>query len=206
MDILNNRTMKFLLATVMVFIGITHLGYAQQLPEDAKRILDKLAEYEEREKKATEEEIVKDKKKVIKSLERSERRIKSEGTRRFFNWHINRLKSEVASSERVISGAAKKDIVDYDAVYHYKHPMDAFSDQKGELVFNINGKVHMRHRSPNGETLFAHDITWALRDGKLVIIDQVHGDIIVSQKQPNKPNIIMLEWTKMGKTITAMVK
>ena len=64
MDTLNNRTMKFLLTTVLVFIGIIQLGYAQQLPEDAKRILDKLAEYEEREKKATEEEIVKDKKKV----------------------------------------------------------------------------------------------------------------------------------------------
>jgi hypothetical protein len=198
--------MKIYLTILLAFIGLSHLSYAKQLPEDAKRILDKLAEYEERELKATEEEIVKNKKAVIKTLERSERRIKTEGMRKLYAWQINNLKSEVAQSEKIISGGGAQKIVDYDVIYHYDHPIEAYSDQKGELIFYRNSKVSMRHRNPGGKIVFSQDITWELRDGQLFILDQIHGEMIVTQKMLNNSNELSVEWTRLGKTITAKVK
>jgi hypothetical protein len=198
--------MKILRTFTITLIVLSQFAQAGELPEAAKRILDKLAHFEAREMKALEEEVVENKKDVLKSLERSERRIKSEGMRKLFGWHINKLKEEIANSERLISGGETKIIVDFDVVYHYDHPMDEFSEQKGELTFYQNGNVKLVHKNPLGETQFEHVIKWGTRGGDLIIYDHVHGKIIVSQRRPNKSDDLRLKWTRLEKSITARSK
>ncbi len=195
--------MKTSLTILFASIGLTHFAQAQALPEEAKSILNKLAEYEERELKAIEEEIVKNKKEVIKSLERSERGIKSDGMRKLYAWQINKLKEEVESSGRSINGDHKKDIVDFDVVYYYGHPMKEFSSEKGELTFYRNRSVMMLHKNPKGESLFQQVVKWDIRNGKIVIFDEVHGEIFISQSERNNSRKLNMEWSKLDRTITA---
>lgn len=195
--------MKTSLTILFAFIGLTHFAQAQALPEDAKSILNKLAEYEERELKAIEEEIVKNKKEVIKSLERSERGIKSDGMRKLYAWQINKLKEEIENSGKATIDDRNKDIVDFDVVYRYKHPMEAFSDQKGELTFYRNRTVSLRHTNTEGETLFQHVVKWDMRDGKIVILDEVHGEIFISQSERNSSRKLIMKWAKLDKMISA---
>ena len=195
--------MKTSLTILFASIGLTHFAQAQALPEEAKSILDKLAQYEERELKVTEEEIVKNKKEVIKSLERSERGIKSKGMRKLYAWQINKLKEEIENSGKATIDDNNKDIVDFDVVYRYRHPMEEFSDQKGELIFYRNRTVSLRHTNTEGETLFQHVVKWDMRDGKIVILDEVHGDIFISQSERGGSKKLIMEWSKLDKMISA---
>ena len=198
--------MKSFSNIIITFTMLASAVYAAELPKEAKEILEKLDKYEERELKEVEEEIVKKKKSVLRSLERSERRIKSDHIKKLYAWQIENLKKEISASERVIEHDPSKDIVKFNEVYHYDHPMNEFSDQKGELVFFATGKVNLKHKNSNGETLFQHVIDWETKNGALIILDKIHGNIEVAQKRRNSTDELYLKWTSLRKTITARAK
>lgn len=195
--------MKIKLTTLLAVIALTTFTQADELPKAAKEILEKLAEYEERTLKSTEEEIIKKKKEMISDLERTAKRIKSKGIKRLYRKQIARLEKEIKRSERTINGEEENKIVDFNVVYHYQHPMDEFSEQKGELIFFSNRSVKLRHTDDKGNTLFEHVIKWEERKGELVIIDEVHGAIIVNRKDRDE---LSLKWTRLDKTIPAKVR
>ena len=213
--------MKTLINITILFITMSHLVFSQNLPEDAKQILDKLAKFEDDELKKTEQEIIKIKQEAIKELERSERRIKSEDIKKLYAWQINKLKEECEHSEKFIKGEikfddviedvfrdedshehrARRELVLFDVAYDYKHPIDEFSDQKGELVFFRDNRVKLTHKSHNGEILFEHIVGWEQRENKLYVNDEVHGRIVVRNKDGGGIKELRMYWTKLDKVV-----
>ncbi|MGJ8657674.1 MAG: hypothetical protein ACSHX6_14600 [Akkermansiaceae bacterium] len=200
----NSQTLVILTAVV----GLHGIANAQavELPDKAKRVLDQLADYEERERKSAEVEILKKKQDVLKALERYEKRVENEGMLKLFGARIVKLKKEIADSERLISGVQVADIVDFDVVYHYKHPIADFSSQRGEMVFLKNGKVKVQHLDTTGKTTFENELSYKLVEEELKFSDLIFGDVTVSKNGGAGNKKINVEWARLNKTITAEAK
>lgn len=220
--------MKTPLTIIILFIALSHFVLAQNLPEEAKRILDKLAQYENDEHKKAEQEIIKIKQSLIRDLERSARGIKSEDILKLYKFQINKLNEEVENSEKLIKGEGKfediigdedvfrdednherrghKELVLFDVAYYYNHPLKDFADQIGELVFFRDNRVKVTHKKDNGEIHFEHIVSWEERKGKIIIRDEVHGDFIIRRRDGGGIKELDMRWTRLDKTIPLTAK
>lgn len=197
-----------LFTLVTLAAGISNLVQAQELPDKAQEILKKLEQYEDREQKDLERDIVEKKKDVLKSLERSEKRIESEGMLKLYAKQIAELKKEIAASEAIISGKVQLevDFIEYETAYHYEHPAAAIFKQRGELTFSRNNKAKIQYINDKGDVVSDQTWKWKFVDGKLTIMDGVHGDILVTQSFKNDNMRVILNWTRFNKTIRAKAK
>ncbi len=212
--------MKIPRAAAILFIGLMPIAWAQNLPPEAQRIIEKLTEYENDERIKNEQEIIKEKRDLIRSLERSEKRIESDDTKRIYKWQINKLEDEIELSEKFIKGEAKhedlvgndddddenehenvKPIVKFDVAYDYKNPMEFYTDQSGELVFFKDNRVKLTHKNPNGEIVYEHIVRWEQKNLIIVIHDEVHGRMFVRNRGDNDNIVLRLVWTKLKKSI-----
>lgn len=198
-------TMLFTVVTVISLQGITN-AQAVELPDRAKRVLEQFTDYEERERKSAEEEILKKKRDVLKSLERYEKRVDAEGMRKLFATRIAKLKKEIAESEAIIDGVQISDIVDFDVVYHYKHPMQEHAAQRGEMIFTDKGKVRVLHLGSDGIARYDKEYDYKLVGGKLKFSDVFHGDIMVSKSGDVAGKKVTVEWAGLNIIFEAEVK
>ena len=209
----NNTTMKIsmLLSIATAICGLCSFVYSQELerrelaelPEQAKRIVEQLEKYEERELKDVEEEILKKKKDVLRSLERSEKRIDSEGVLRHYAQLLKSLNEEISASERFINGDEENDIVEYGVVYRYRHPMQFLSKLKGEMIFSRNNKVKMMLKDNDGNDSFNNELKWEFKNGELIINDVIQGEIIISSRLQRDKSRLKMEWSRLNKSSTA---
>jgi len=210
---------------LLLVLGLSSLVLGQdagkaKLPERASKILDRLSKFEESQNLDLEKRILNKKQTLKRTLERLVRRTDAEWLRKLVGKQIDELNSEVSASERVINGSdtsgsggeavvvggETKDIVDFNVVYHYDHPMEEFGLQKGELTFFSNGKVTMIHKRPNGDVSYSKEYKWVVKDGKLAFMDTFHGEVIISQKTPNKRDALKARWSGLDKNFTIKSK
>lgn len=194
-------TIKYILATLL---GL-NLGYAEELPDAAKDVIAKLKQWEKRAEKNLERDVIEKKKEVLKALERSARKEENRGVLRFYNKSISELKSEIAKSEAIIEGTAVVNFIQYEAVYHYKHPVAEIFKQRGELSFLKNGKVRLQHFNDKDKIVYDESWDWELKDGRVVILDEKHGNIEI-RPSPRNENQIMMKWISFDKTNRAKIR
>ena len=195
-----------------IFLLITFLGVSfsqaqeKELPKEAQDILEKLEQFGEREQKDLERDVVKKKKELLKNVERSARKIDNPGILKLYDKVISDLKREIATSEAIIEGKKVVNFIEYDIVYHYEHPAAHIFKQRGELTFYRNGKVKMQHIGEKDNVAFDKTWNWKIKDGDMIILDAVHGNIEVSASRRDDSKRINLNWTKFDKTIRARAK
>jgi len=206
---------KLILITKIICIGISVKVCADKLPQEAKAILMKLEEVEKKELKSVEQEILRKKIDVLRTLERSEKAVTTEMILKRYALQIKKLKEQIKLSEAKIKNnnfdanktTTSSDFsIMYGLPYHYSHPFEQFSEQKGELTIFKSGKAEVKHKNKEGVVVFKHLVPWSMIDGKIVVQDHVHGKMIISHaKRLNKERINVV-WTRLGKSIRARIK
>ena len=189
-------------------LGLKSIVCAQssELPDQAKRIVVQLEKFEERELVEAEEKILKKKQDLLKTLERYEKRVDEEWMKKLYGEQIASLKQGIAASEGVIRGDRAENIVNFDVVYHYNHPMEEHSAQRGEMTFTGNGKVKVLHIGATGGIAYEKEYVYVLVGGKLKLSDPFHGDVMVSKNGDAGGKKITVEWLGLKKVFTAEVK
>ena len=192
---------------IITFLGISFsLAQENELPREAQEILKKLEQFEEREQKSLERDVVKKKKELLKAVERSARKVESKGILKLYKKVMIDLEREIATSEAIIEGKEVVNFIEYDIAYHYEHPASHIFQQRGELTFYRNGKVKMQHIDKKDNVAFDKTWDWEIKGGDIIILDGTHGNIEVSASPRNDSKRIILNWVKLDKTIKARAK
>ncbi len=202
--------MNKLFTIIVLYTGLIILpASADELPEEAKRELEKLEDIIQDLERDTEKQIIRKKESTIRSLERTERKSENYLVKNLIKIQLTKYLREIKESEERLEGKNEKvksknknidmreqaeeasRIIDFEQSYFYNHPVNELKGEVGEFKFYPSGKVKCYHRS-DLKVLMSKTWKWSMMGDNLVIYaDSHYGPIYVTKLSPKE---IRLDW------------